>query len=621
MHYRTLLPLLALLAILIPAPTHAAPWSPGRTGFADPAFLAQWSRTDAAQVVGSHGWLWGPQPWLDYYEFYRQSPNGLRLVQYFDKGRMELTDPSTATVTNGLLVVEMVTGYRQLGDNPRDFFSTSPAFIPIAGDSLVINPEAPTYAAFQGLISAPGVPRRDRDQRGMPVSATIDAVGNLGQRTDLSPAVANQTRGAFYNEPTGHTIPQIFWTFLNQRGAVLEQGRVRTRLVFDWVKLMGYPISDAYWVRTMVGGHERDVLVQLFERRTLTFTPSNPKNNQVEMGNVGQHYVAWRYSRIGQPWNTAPAQLPIFFASNRNGGAMDVFRMNLDGSSPIQQVATGVGESVPYSIRSAYGSDMVQLLIDSRRSDGTYRQLYAASYATNSDLIRLTYTDTTPPFAYSPYPPVAKPSNESNPAISPDGSKIAFVSDRTGKPQLFLIGYDGSTIGTVGSVVQLTSGECAHQTPAWSPDGRSLAWMEDCSGNFEVLRAELAYTQDSRAFVGRYYTNLLEAKLINLRQLSNHPAEDGFARFSPDGSQIVFQSRRDGGVTHIFRMNADGTNPVQLSNGPADDIAPVWSPDGSQIAFASIRDGDWEIERLDPDGTISKLTDNTFDDRWPVWAP
>jgi Tol biopolymer transport system component len=313
--------------------------------------------------------------------------------------------------------------------------------------------------------------------------------------------------------------------------------------------------------------------------------------------------------------------LPIFFASNRNGGAMDIFRMNLDGSSPTQQVATSASESVPYSIRSAYGSDTVQLLIDSRRSDGTYRQLYAAPYATNSDLIRLTYTDTAPPFAYSPYPPVTKPSNESNPAISPDGSKVVFVSDRTGKPQLFLIGYDGSNIGAVGSVVQLTSGECSHQTPAWSPDGRSLAWMEDCSGNFEVMRAELAYTQDSRAFVGRYYTNQIEAKLINPRQISNNPAEDGFARFSPDGSQIVFQSRRDGGVAHIFRMNADGTNPVQLSNGAADDIAPVWSPDGTQIAFASIRDGDWEIERIDPDGTISKLTDNTFDDRWPVWAP
>ncbi len=621
MNYRTLLALLALCALLLPIPARSAPWSPDHTSFAHPAFLAQWARTDAAQVLGQRGWLWGPQPWLDYYEFYRQAPNGLRLVQYFDKGRMELTDPTTITVTNGLLVVEMVTGYRQLGDDPRDFFATSPAFIPVAGDALSINEEAPTYASFQGVASAPGVPRRDRDQRGKPILTMIDKVGNLSLQNELNQPFANQTRGATYIDQTGHTIPQIFWEYLNQRGRVLENGRVRTGLVIDWITLMGYPISDAYWVRTMVGGQERNVLVQLYERRTLTFTPTNPKGSQVEMGNVGQHYVGWRYWRIGQPWNTAPSPLPIFFASDRNGGRMDVFRMNIDGSSPLQQIPSGAGETVPYSIKNAYASDTVQLLIDSRRSDGSYRQVYAAPYAANSDLIRLTYTDTTPPFPYSPYPPVTKPSNESNPAISPDGSKVVFTSDRTGKPQLFLIGYDGSSIGTVGSVVQLTTGDCTHQTPAWSPDGRSLAWMDDCSGNFEIMRADLAYIQDSRAFAGRYYTNLLDARLVHSRQLTNHPAEDGFPRFSPDGTQIVFQSRRDGMNTHIFRMNANGRNITQLTIGPADNNTPVWSPDGTQIAFANNADGDWEIERLDPDGTITKLTDNTFNDRWPVWAP
>jgi hypothetical protein len=45
----------------------------------------------------------------------------------------------------------------------------------------------------------------------------------------------------------------------------------------------------------MVGGVELDVLVQLFERRVLTYTPTNPAGFKVEMGNVGQHYYRWRY--------------------------------------------------------------------------------------------------------------------------------------------------------------------------------------------------------------------------------------------------------------------------------------------------------------------------------------
>jgi len=55
-------------------------------------------------------------------------------------------------------------------------------------------------------------------------------------------------------------------------------------------------MSDAYWMQVNIGGVPRWTLVQAFERRILTFTPSNPAGYQVEMGNVGQHYYRWRYS-------------------------------------------------------------------------------------------------------------------------------------------------------------------------------------------------------------------------------------------------------------------------------------------------------------------------------------
>jgi hypothetical protein len=61
---------------------------------------------------------------------------------------------------------------------------------------------------------------------------------------------------------------------------------------------MGYPITEPYWVRAKVGDKERWVLVQLFERRALTYTPDNPAAFQTEMGNVGLHYFEWRYNRV-----------------------------------------------------------------------------------------------------------------------------------------------------------------------------------------------------------------------------------------------------------------------------------------------------------------------------------
>jgi hypothetical protein len=68
----------------------------------------------------------------------------------------------------------------------------------------------------------------------------------------------------------------------------------------DWVFVLGYPITEPYWASVKVGGQSKDVLIQVFERRVLTYTPSNAAQYRVEMGNVGQHYWRWRYGTA--PW-------------------------------------------------------------------------------------------------------------------------------------------------------------------------------------------------------------------------------------------------------------------------------------------------------------------------------
>src|SRR5215831_10803000 len=99
------------------------------SGFANPLFQVQWAAGEA--VVPN---FWGPVALAHdgQQEPYVEAPGGQRLVQYFDKARMELTNPATNTVTNGLLATELITGNRQLGDNT--FQQLTPAGVPVAGD-------------------------------------------------------------------------------------------------------------------------------------------------------------------------------------------------------------------------------------------------------------------------------------------------------------------------------------------------------------------------------------------------------------------------------------------------------------------------------------------------------
>jgi hypothetical protein len=206
-------------------------------------------------------------------------------VQYFDKARMEITDWSRDRanpwfVTNGLLVKELVSGQLQLGD--VEFLRRSPAEIGIAGDAD--DKGGPTYASFAKHIGSV------ENRVGQIAKNTLRRDGSTGMTSENAAA-----KLVVYVPETGHNVPQVFWDFLNARGPVGD-GQQTDQLV-DWVFAMGYPISEPYWTKVKVGGVEKDVLVQAFQRRVLTYTPSNPAGWRVEMGNVGRHYYTWRYGK------------------------------------------------------------------------------------------------------------------------------------------------------------------------------------------------------------------------------------------------------------------------------------------------------------------------------------
>ncbi len=124
--------------------------------FASPAFGAAWSPVDEPVASGAvqRPYLWGAGPSsAGLSEPYRDAPGGMRLVQYFDKARMELTDPARGTVTTGLLTRELVTGRIQIGDSPasievRGRGSTTA----IVGDASNLYP---TYSQLRDQIDRP----------------------------------------------------------------------------------------------------------------------------------------------------------------------------------------------------------------------------------------------------------------------------------------------------------------------------------------------------------------------------------------------------------------------------------------------------------------------------------
>src|SRR5262249_52139071 len=147
--------------------------------------------------------------------------------------------------------------------------------------------------------------------------------------------------------------------------------------------------------------------------------------------------------------------------------------------------------------------------------------------------------------------------HDSTPAWSPDGAKIAFVSDRDGQPELYVMKPDGT------EQVRLTNGVgFMAARPAWSPDGVKIAF--NCmieSGNSDICVVDADGTLSAR--------------------LTTDPGADEGPSWSPDGTKIAFTCTIESGNSDICVINADGTLLARLTTDPAVDRGPAWSPNGT----------------------------------------
>ena len=326
----------------------------------------------------------------------------------------------------------------------------------------------------------------------------------------------------------------------------------------------------------------------------------------------------------------SPDGSSIAFRSERDGGG--IFVMGRTGEAVRRVTRFGYKPAwSPDGTELALVTENVEFNPQNSESRG---ELWAANVQTGK-LRRIEATDA------------------SLPSWSPHGQRIAYFH-RLGA---IAGGNVWSVPAAGGPPTAVTSGKWRDWNPAWSPDGRYLYFVSDRSGSMNLWRVLIdevsgrpladpepvttpatSLAHISIAADGKHIAYSSVLVTTNVQRLGFDPVRGtvvgeptwlthGSRRWanpapSPDGQYVAFYSLVEP-EGDIYVMRADGVgSPRQLTGDTASDRLPRWSPDGKWIAVFSNRSGPLQIWKIHPDGSgLTQVTDATTNMAYPVWAP
>lgn len=242
---------------------------------------------------------------------------------------------------------------------------------------------------------------------------------------------------------------------------------------------------------------------------------------------------------------------------------------------------------------------------------------------------------------------VSQPASARSASWSPNGQKLAFVSDFDGGLKIFLLDMQTNTLAPL-----FTHGELVypHWSPAWSPDGRFIAFVsyEARVGDTTLFIAELlenrpkplltlaklpvaslAWHENRVALTAPVFGQPGYALLVGTRdapgrsrQITANVDVISMLSWSPDGRYILFDSSRSDNYYDVYVVDVETGEERNLTQHRSADFGGVWSKKSDKIAFVSNRDGDFEVYLMDADGSnVQQLTYNNYSDFNPVWSP